>query len=390
MPYTPSSRHSSLQRVPMERAAVPESTPAPGGFRDGLGERRDMTGPSGNETLEQLCLRSELAAVPSFEFALRERVSRLASFRHPQFGRARGVERLTDPDATLAVVSERTAGVRLSDLIANADQRRLGLDITAALCLIRQLVPAVAALHESAHDVAHGAIGPERLVVTPDARLVVVEYVLGAALEQLRFPRERYWSELRVALPPSAAVPRFDQRADVTQIGVVALSLILGRNMRDDEYPARIADVVASTWAVSPSGGFEPLPPGLRGWLGRALQLDARTAFPSAIEARAELNKVLGDGDHAASPESFRAFLARYSGAQQPAPTSRPAPRPSLTLRPAAPLPSASVRLPRGPAMTGTPAARGWAVPAASVMPPCDPASPAVSLTPPHGTAVRN
>ena len=72
----------------MERAAVPESTPASGGFRDGLGERRHLDSPTGNEALEQLCLRNELAAVPSFEFALRERVSHLASFRHPQFGRA--------------------------------------------------------------------------------------------------------------------------------------------------------------------------------------------------------------------------------------------------------------------------------------------------------------
>src|ERR1700730_7143468 len=126
MVYPRSSRHSSVQRLPMERAAVPESTPAPGGFRDGLGERRHIAGLGGNEPLEQLCLRNELAAVPSFEFALRERVSRLASFRHPQFGRARGVERLSDREATLAVVSERTTGVRLSDLIAGGEKRRLG------------------------------------------------------------------------------------------------------------------------------------------------------------------------------------------------------------------------------------------------------------------------
>jgi hypothetical protein len=392
----------------MERAAVPESTPASVGFRDGLGERCHLADPAGNETLEHLCLRNELAAVPSFEFALRERVSRLANFRHPQFGRARGVERLTDRDATLAIVSERTPGVRLSDLIANADQRRLGLDITAALCLIRQLVPAVAALHESARDVAHGAIGPERLVVTPDARLVVVEYVLGAALEQLRFPRERYWSELRVALPHSAGVPRFDQRADVTQIGVVALSLILGRPMRDDEYPARIADVVASTWAVSSSGGFEPLPPGLRGWLGRALQLDARTAFPSAIEARAELDKVLGDSECGASPESLEAFLTRYNGAEQPASTPRPPARPPLTLQPPAHLPAVSVMSPPAttvPAAGGTrvpaagsarvpaaggmvmPAAGGVTVAAAPVTPSGGATTPAVSVTPPRSTA---
>ena len=261
----------------MERSAVPESTPAPVGFRDGLGERRHVADPAGNQTLEQLCLRNELAAVPSFEFALRERVSRLAGFRHPQFGRARGVERLINRESTLAVVSEGTAGVRLSDLIAGSDQRRLGLDITAALCLIRQLVPAVAALHESARDVAHGALGPERLVVTPDAQLVVVEYVLGAALEQLRFPRERYWSELRIALPHSASVPRFNQRADVTQIGVVVLSLILGRPMRDDGYPARIADVVASTWAVSPAVDSSRCPRGCAaGWDERSSSMRAR------------------------------------------------------------------------------------------------------------------
>jgi hypothetical protein len=45
-------------------------------------------------------------------------------------------------------------------------------------------VPAVAVLHENARDVAHGLIAPERLIVTPNARLVIVEHVLGAAIEQ--------------------------------------------------------------------------------------------------------------------------------------------------------------------------------------------------------------
>ena len=224
----------------------------------------------------------------------------------------RAIERLTDREKTLAVVSDMTPGVRLSDLLARTDERKLGLDINTALCLIRQLVPAVAILHETARDVAHGAIGPERLVVTPNARLVVVEYALGAALEQLRFSQERYWNELRIALPRTVGLPRFDQRADVTQIGMVALSLILGRPLKDDEYPARIGDVVASTWALSSRGGYEPLPAGLRGWLGRALQLDARNAFASALEARTELDKVLGDSDYLALPGSLESFLGRY------------------------------------------------------------------------------
>ena len=299
----------------MERAALPLSSPATAAFVDGLGERRQIVDPTGNETIELLCLRNELAAVPSFEFALRERVSRLANFRHSSYGRVRSVERLADRETALAVVSDHTEGVRLSDMLVNAEERRLGLDINMALCLIRQLVPAVAMLHESARDTAHGAIGPERLVVTPDARLVIVEYVLGAALEQLHYSQERYWHQLRIPLPRAAGLPRFDQRADVTQIGVVALSLILGRPLRDDEYPSRIGDVVASTWAVSARGGFEPLPPGLRAWLGRALQLDARNAFESAIDAQVELDKVLGEGDYLASSASLESFLTRYHAA---------------------------------------------------------------------------
>ena len=333
----------------MERAALPLSSRPTAPFVDGLGERRQIVDPTGNETIELLCLRNELAAVPSFEFALRERVSRLASFRHSSFGRVRSVERLADRETALAVVSDHIDGVRLSDMLVNAEERRLGLDINIALCLIRQLVPAVATLHESARDTAHGAIGPERLVVTPDARLVIVEYVLGAALEQLHYSQERYWHQLRIPLPRAPGPPRFDQRADVTQIGVVALSLILGRQLRDDEYPSRIGDVVASTWAVSARGGFEPLPPGLRAWLGRALQLDARNAFESAIDAQVELDKVLGEGDYLASPASLESFLARYHAAGAASEAPAPPPRIAAPVRPSTPAASVTPAASREP-----------------------------------------
>jgi hypothetical protein len=302
----------------MERAAASSFGPAAVAFVDGLGERHHILDPTGAETLEVLCVRDDLAAVPSFEFALRERVSRLATFRNASFARVRAVERLTDRHATLAVVSESTNGIRLSDLLTQAIDRRVNLDINSALCLLRQLLPAVVALHEHARDIqnfAHAAIGPERLIVMPDGRLIVAEYVMGAALEQLRFTQDRYWQELRLAVPKTANLPRFDHRIDVAQIGIVALSLVLGRLLRDDEYPARVGDVVASTWAISARGGFEPLPPGLRGWLGRALHLDPRTGFATAVEARAELEKLLGDSDHLAAPASLEAFLKRFHGA---------------------------------------------------------------------------
>ena len=78
-------------------------------FEDPLGQRRPSADPNGADTLELLCLRSELTAVSSFEFALRERVARLANFRHAYYARVRGVERLKG-GSTLALVSERTPG----------------------------------------------------------------------------------------------------------------------------------------------------------------------------------------------------------------------------------------------------------------------------------------
>jgi serine/threonine protein kinase len=280
-------------------------------FRDGLGERRN-TRDSAGASVEVLCLRKELAAVPSFEFALRERITRLAGFRHAYYGRVRGSERSTEFDHALTITSDATPGIRLSALLDTAHEQRLPVDLDVALCLIRQLVPAVAILHETARDVAHGALGPERLIVTPNGRLLIVEYVLGSALEQLLFTRERYWSELRVALPRVAGLPRFDHVADVTQIGVTALSLILGRTLADDEYPLRIGEVLATAVATNARGAKLPLPSGIRSWLQRALQLDARSSFPSAIEARAEFERVLADSGIEASPQSLDAFMKRY------------------------------------------------------------------------------
>src|SRR5262245_26110998 len=252
----------------MDPALAPGTAHKPVVFQDGLGERRRISDVSGADTIEQLCLRSELTAIPSFEFALRERASRLANFRHVYYGRVRSVDRLTDPASTLTVVSDATKGVRLANLLAASERRPLTLDINASLHLIRQLVSAVAMLHETARDAAHGAIGPERIIVTPNARVVIVEYVLGAALEQLRFSQDQYWKDLRVAVPTSSGLPRFDHRTDVTQIGVVALSLVIGRLLHDDEFPHGAGDVLALASAISANGEHGALPEGIRAWIG--------------------------------------------------------------------------------------------------------------------------
>jgi hypothetical protein len=217
------------------------------------------------------------------------------------------------PTSALAIVSDHIEGTRLSDILRVAEEKELQLDINAALCLIRQLVPAVAVLHENARDVAHGLIAPERLIVTPNARLVIVEHVLGAAIEQLQFGRDRLWQEFRVAMPPSAGLPRFDHRADVTGMGLVSLALILGRPLRADEYPHRIPDLLNQARERSALGEEQPLSQPLRAWLERALQIDIRRSFASAPEAMASLEEVVSDdGMYVAAPVALETFLSRY------------------------------------------------------------------------------
>jgi hypothetical protein len=302
-------------------------------FVDGLGERRVAADATTGELLQILRIRSELTAVPSLEFALRERTARLMNFRHAYYARVRRIDRA--PGGGLAIVSDHVEGTRLSELLRVSYQRGLQLNTNAAVCLIRQLVHAIALLHENVRDASHGLVAPERLIVTPHARLVVVEHVVGSAIEQLQFGRERLWQEFRLAIPSSAGAVRFDHRSDVNGIGITALSLILGRPIAGEEFPHAIPQLLMQARERSPMGEERPLSNGFRNWLGRTLQLDVRRAFASAPEALAALEETLAsDSSYASAPVALETFLAQYTAVLAGA--AVPASMPTLSIVPPA------------------------------------------------------
>jgi serine/threonine protein kinase len=307
-------------------------------FADGIGERVVAADGATGELLQILRLRPALTAVPSFEFALRERTARLANFRHASYARVRRIDRV-QATSTLAIVCDHVEGIRLSDILRVAQERRLQIDVNTALYLVRQLVPAVALLHENARDVTHGLLAPERLIVTPYGRLVIVEHVLAAAIEQLQFSRERLWQEFRIAMPPSAGLARFDHRADVTGIGAVTLALLLGRPLRAEEFPQGVPALLNDARERSALGEEQPLSPALRAWLARALQLDVRRAYASAPEALAALEEVVADGSaYAAAPIALETFMSRYITALLETP-GQVVPHPSASAAPPAAVP---------------------------------------------------
>ena len=111
---------------------MPADAVTPPTFADGFGTRVRFTEADAAEPLEVLHVSHALTSTPGFDFALRERVSRLANFRHAYYGRVRRVDRIEN-GGTLGLVSEYAEGARLSHVLEVARACDLDLDINAAL-----------------------------------------------------------------------------------------------------------------------------------------------------------------------------------------------------------------------------------------------------------------
>jgi len=257
---------------------------------DGFGRRTRGIDPDSGDEVEVLELSATLVEHPGCVSALGDRVARFATVRHASYVHLRRLDR---PAADrLALVSDATAGWRLSHLLTASSSAAVPLDITVVIGLLRQLLPAVALFGRHNRDAAIGALSPERLIVTPQGRLVIAEHAFGPALEKLNLGRERLWRDFRVCMAPSAGLPRANARTDAHAIGVVALSLLLGRVLAEDEYPNQLPSLLASA-NENRDGDLTPLSKALLAWLSRALQADVSTAFQSPHEAQVAFESVL-------------------------------------------------------------------------------------------------
>lgn len=299
----------------MERTTA--QSPPPVVFKDGLGDRYHAV-TAEHEPLEVLALRKDLAAPSWFELALRERVKRLAGLQHEGVSRVRGVTALGRHASILAVVSDRIKGDRLADILAAAAERRVMPDLRASLEIARQVLAGLGQLH--AAGVCHGLVGPERIIVTPEGRVVLVEHVLASAVEQLAWTPARYWRDLRILLPADPGAPQFDARADVLQTGATVVALVLGRQLRESESGPELAFTFDHLRVPSGNGTMAPLPEAVSAWLRRALQLDADRSFASAAEALRDLEGVLTDMRYAGGRAALCDLLAAARGAAPQAP----------------------------------------------------------------------
>lgn len=279
---------------------------------DGFGRRTRGIDPEGGDEVEILDLSSALVEHPGFVSALGDRVARFATVRHASYVHVRRLDR---PSADrLTLVSDNTPGWRLSQLLEVSSTAGVPLDITVVIGLLRQLLPAVALFGRHNRDKAIGALSTERLIVTPQGRLVIAEHAFGPALDKLNFGRERLWHDFRVCMAPSAGLPRANARSDAHAIGVVALALVLGRLLTEDEYPNQMAPLLESA-VERREGQTTPLSNALSAWLTRALQFDIVTSFQSPHEAQVAFESVLAsDRAYVTSSSALDEWVTRVGG----------------------------------------------------------------------------
>lgn len=280
------------------------------GFSDSLGDRLRLFDNTDGPPLELLRIRQEFSSVPHFEFSLRERAFELAHFAHRSFARVCRIDRLTEPGGGLAVVSERAEGQRLTDVLFAAERRGLQPSSDVALALSMELLTALASFHGRGRHLAHGAIGPDRLVIAPGGRVMVTEYVFGSALKRVVGDWKRLWSDYGLALPPDAQEAAFHQSTDVLQAGLVILALTLGRRLARDDYPSGLAARLAEAEERCASPSWKPSWAPLREFLERALCISGGR-FADAIEARDAFARVVAaDPRRSLRPAYWPALLA--------------------------------------------------------------------------------
>lgn len=266
--------------------------------------------------VEALDLRPELATATAEE-AIRRQAARITALGAGLVAPVHAVHR----DAThLRVVSGYVDGLPLSRVLVAMEACALTLADDGVLDVAAAVVHSVAALHTAPGTLAHGAIAPAQTVLTRRGRVILGKACLGQALEGLQCNREEHWHRFQLALPPAANLPCFDQRADVTQLGVAVLALLLRRPLRPHEYPGAVATLAD---AATPAIGGRQSP--LRQWLQQALQLHARP-FASAAEARqpfdAAMAAVIG---RSASPLTVQRMVRLMCGdaVERSAPAAR-------------------------------------------------------------------
>jgi hypothetical protein len=279
-------------------------------LNDGLGLRTLDRDPRQGR-IETLHVAGSLAQHPMVEHVIRARAARFAEIGA---GTLTPVYRVDRDAGGLRVLAHAPDGARLSQVLERLASGEERLSEAGVMELAAATIKAVAVVHQLPGAVAHGSITPSHVVLSAEGVAVLTDGVFGAAVEALQRNREQIWREFGLALPPSANLPRFDHRTDVTQLGACVLAIVLGRPLQANEYPRGVAELVFG--AVPDSA---PHASALRMWLQQALQLHPRAMFANAVDAQRSFTEMMAaPGLKRAGRQAVQSLVARCSVTSSP------------------------------------------------------------------------
>jgi hypothetical protein len=306
--------------VPQQPNAPPVPDQAPNsqgktrpGFSDALGDRQLSIDNTIGTTVEILKFKKEFGDSAPFEAALRQRVDDLRRMLHPSLPTLRAVDRL--PDGELALISDHVPGRRLSEILQTVRGPVFALE------LIRQLTPALSTIQRPNPGLSHGLVTADRVIVTREGRLVIVEHALGSAIESLKLPAAKLRSQFSLAMQDTNGPVRLDQRMDVIQLGFVALTLLLGRRLDPGVFRLGIPELLDEFTQASPRDSVS-----MRPWFERALQIGERP-FETAEDALDAIEE-LPENDELGHKGPQRSILMFRSQGENAAPPLRAVPTP--------------------------------------------------------------
>jgi len=280
----------------------------PDARRDGYGSRR-IEHDSRSGRVEVLDV-SPVLATPAGEQAIRSRAARFNDGKAPMLATIHRIARVGD---TLSVTTAAPEGVTLEDVLGALEFGTVTLSDEGMVELATVTIRAVAAMHDLPCAPTHGALTPAHVLFRREGSVLLTGAVFADALQGLQHNREQLWREFGVALPPSASLPRFDQRADVAQLGALVLAIFLRRTLTPAEYPRGIADLVGTATESVAVNGFSKS--ALRMWLQQALQLHTKATLASAADAARAFPDVAADanGRHAGA-QALQAVIRQLCG----------------------------------------------------------------------------
>ena len=251
------------------------------GVRDSFGERATEVDANGRSVD---LLRLFAAFTPAFP-AIGDRIA-LLDVERPAVSRAIALER-DDLSDRLILISEHVPGLRLSELLRTAVQRSVVADLGAALFVMRRLLTLAESL-EAATGLAHFSIAPERIVITPHGRVVIVEPALGAAAETVGIATN-----------------------DIAGIAIAGMSIMLGHLIEDAEHIDPLSPVLQDAADVAAIRAGHRFSTAVRLWFDRAIIADPSLSFRDFRQAKLALSRVelVRESGCDASRRTLKAFL---------------------------------------------------------------------------------